>query len=410
MPNINFDGVARRDAKEPQITKAQLLEPPAHAASPTGWGTPRSIYGVGDLVANDASWNFDALDTTETPSSNSTAPVKREPTTPAPGFAQHNDQYDSHNDDIYFTASKNSRETDVATGRQASGTSSDDKYGHKTGVIDLTADDSDDEQDLAMPERQFVPRAELDSAASSFPPQKTSSPPRTFTKGLEPIAAHPRKPPIVHRQKPPIKPPGKQRRTVSSSPLPTVPAVQAVFTKRRRLLSTQPTNFRFSSTPDRSSSTVRTLECTPLDYSTDSKDQTPGRETDPIEETDAIREQTPVPSVAKNPSGPFFEEDFSSEDEEEAAAVPEVPDVTEEDKPRPSVTRLLKRPRSDAPTRATHDDILEQSRAMRAKARERAQEDLATRANTVAPDTNNTAFDQSDERAFLGLPRRRRMP
>lgn len=407
MPNINFDQVERRDAKEPQITKTQLLEPPQHVTSGTGWDTPRSTYGVGDLVANDASWSFDALDTTETPSSDSKAPVKQEPTTPAPGFAQHNGQYDSHNDNIDFKASKKSGDSDGATGRQASVTSSDDKYGHKTGVIDLTAEDSDDEQDLAMPERQFVPRAELDSAASSFPRQKTSSPPRTFTKGLEPIAAHPRKPPIVHRQKPPIKPPGKQRKIVSASPLPNVPASQAVFTKRRRLLSTQPTNFRFSSTPDRSSSTVRTLECTPLNYSTDSMDQTLGRETDPLEETDATREQTPVPSVAKNPSGPFFEEDYSSEDEEEVAAVPEVP---KESKPRPSVTRLLKRPRSDAPTRATHDDILQQSRVMRAKARERAQEDLATRANTVVPGANNTAFDQSGEQAFLGLPHRKGMP
>ena len=411
MPNINFDQVERRDAKEPQITKTQLLEPPQHVTSDTGWDTPRSICGVGDLVANDASWNFDALDTTETASRDSRAPVKQEPATSAPGFAQHNDQYDSRNDDIHSIASKKSRDVDGAFSRGESGTASDDKYGHKTGVIDLTAEDSDDEQDLAMPERQFVPRAELDSTASSFPRQKTPSPPRKFTKGLEPIAAHPRKPPIMHRQKPPIKPPGKQRKTVSTSPLPTVPASQTVFTKRRRLLSTQPANFRFSSTRDRSSSTVRTLECTPLEYSTDSTDQTPGRETDPTEETDANQEQTPVPSVAKNPSGPFFEEDYSSEDEGEAAAVPEVPkEDSKEDKPRPSVTRLLKRPRSDAPTIATHNDILEQSRAMRAKARERVQEDLATRANTVAPRADNADVDMIDERAFLGRPRRRAMP
>ena len=404
MPNINFDGVARRDAKEPQITKTQLLEPPPHSTAGTGWDTPRSIYGLGDLVTNDASWGFDALDTTQTPSSDSRAPVKHEPTTPAPDFAQHNDQYDPRYDDIRFTASETSGDLEGGSSRRASGTSSDDKYGRKTGVIDLTAEDSDDEHDLAMPERQFVPRAELDSTASSFPRQKTPSPPRKFTKGLEPIAAHPRKPPIVHRQKPPIKPHGKQRNTPSASPSPAAPANQKIFTKRRRLLPAQPTDFHFASTPDRSSSTVRTLECTPLDYSTDSMDQTPGRETNPIEETDAIREKTPVPSVARNPSGPFFEEDYSSEDEAEPTTAPK------ESSSRNSVTRLLKRPRIDLPTRARNNELVEQSRAMRAKAHERAQADLATRASAIAPRADQADVDMIDERAFLGLPHRRRMP
>lgn len=402
MPNINFDQVERRDAKEPQITKTQLLEPPQHVTSGTGWDTPRSTYGVGDLVANDASWSFDALDTTETPSSDSKAPVKQEPTTPAPGSAQHNGQYDSHNVDIDFKASKKSRDSDGATGRQASGTSSDDKYGHKTGVIDLTAEDSDDEQDLTMPERQFVPRAELDSTASPFPRQKTSSPPRTFTKGLEPIAAHPRKPPIMHRQKPPIKPVSRHRKPVNASSPSPASAVPTISGQRRRLLSAQPNIFSFSETPDRSS-TVRTLECTPLGDSTDSMDQTPGRETDSIEETDAIREKTPVPTVAKNPSGPFVEDGDSSEDEDEAAA------KTKKIYAR-NVTRFLKRPRDNTPTRARNIELVEQSRVMRAKAHERAQADFATRANTVALRADNADVDMIDERAFLGLPHRKGMP
>lgn len=321
MPNINFDGVERRDAKEPQITKTQLLEPPHYATSGTGWDTPGSIHGVGDLLANDTSWGFDALDTTETPSSTSKTPVKQEPATPAPGLTQYERQYEYDDEDNQFATLNKSGDSHNTTGRQGTGTSSDDQYGRQSGVIDLTTEDSDDEQDLAMPERQFVPRAEHDSTASSFPRHKTASPPRTFTKGLEPIAAHPRKPPIVHRQKPPIKPAGRQRKTVSASPSPAVSASRGIFaTKRRRLLSTQPPDFQLGGTPDRSSSTVRTLECTPLGYSTDSMDQTPGREANPVEETNANQETSPIPSAPKNPSGPFVEVDDSSDDEQRVAA------------------------------------------------------------------------------------------
>lgn len=279
MTHINFDGVPRRDAKEPQITKTQLLELPHHNTTiGTGWDTPRSIYGVGNRIANDASWSFgalDALDTTETPSDSPKAPVKQELATPALDLAPY--RFDDEDDQL--PARKQGGDFNGTVGHRISGSSSEDKFGHKSGVIDLTGDDSDDdEQDLAMPERRFVPRAELDSAASSFRRQRTPSPPRTFTKGLEPIAAHPRKPPIVHRQKPPIKPAGRQRKTISASPSPAVAASQGVFTKRRRLLSAQPFDSHLTATLDRSSSTVRSLECSPLGNSTDSMDQTPGRE------------------------------------------------------------------------------------------------------------------------------------
>ena len=404
MPNINFDQVARRDAKEPQITKTQLLEPPSHATSLTGWETPRNIYGVADLVVNNASWGFDALDTTQTPSTSSKASVKQETMTPAPGLAQHKRNYDSDDEDLESTASKKSRGLDGTMSRGESGTSSDDKYGHKTGVIDLTGEDSDDEQDLAMPERQFVPRAEHDSTASSFQLHKTSSPPRTFTRGLEPIAAHPRKPPIVHRQKPPIKPASRQRKPISSASPSPASAVPTISGPRRRLLSTQPSIFPLIEALDRSSSTVRTLECTPLDYSTDSMDQTPGREANPTEETDTILEQTPALSVAKNPPRPFFEEDSSSEDVVEPTTAPEKKGYS-----RASVTRLLNRRKINTSTKARNDEILEQSRAMRAKARERAQEDPATRANTVAPRADSADVDMINEGTFLGLPRRRRL-
>lgn len=398
MPNINFDQVERRDAKEPQITKTQLLEPPSHATSLTGWKTPRNIYGVADLVVNNASWGFDALDTTQTPSTSSKAPVKQETMTPAPGLAQHKRNYDSDDDDLESTVSKKSRGFDGTVSRRESGSSSDDKYGLKTGVIDLTGEDSDDEQDLAMPERQFVPRAEHDSTASSFPLQKTSSPRRTFTKGLEPIAAHPRKPPIVHRQKPPIKPASRQRKAISSASPSPASAVPTISGQRRRLVSDQPSIFPLIEALDRSSSTVRTLECTPLDHSTDSMDQTPGREANPTEETDTIREKTPALSVAKNSSGPFFEENSSSEDEVETTTAAEK-----------SVRRFLNRPRNNTPTKARNEEIMEHSRAMRAKARERAQEDPATRANTVTPRADSADVDMINEGTFLGLPRRRRM-
>ena len=398
MPNINFDQVERRDAKEPQITKTQLLEPPPHAASLAGWETPRSIYGVGDLVANAATLDFDALETAPFPSTSSKAPVEREPTTPALSLTQHKWNYDSDDDDIESTASKKIKGLNGTTSRKESGASSDDKYGRKTDVIDLTGGDSDDEQDLPMPERQFVPRAEHDSTASSFPRQKTSSPPRTFTKGLEPIAAHPRKPPIVHRQKPPIKPVSRQRKPISTASPTPASAVPIISGQRRRLLSTRPNLLRLSDTPDRSS-TVRTLECTPLGDSTDTMDQTPSQEPDPNQGM-----TTTISSAPQNPSGPFFEEDYSSEDEEEEAK------AAKETSPRKSVTKLMRRPRHDPATRAMHNDIVEESRVMRAKARERAQEDLATWANTVAQSADNTDVDMIDEQAFLGFPRRRGMP
>jgi hypothetical protein len=393
MPNINFDGVARRDAREPQITKTQLLEPAHHATSGTGWNTPRSIHGVGDLIANNASWGFDGLDTTQTPSDSPKAPVKQEPTTPAPDHAQNKRQYNSDDEDMEITASRTGENSRDTTDRRGSGTLSNDKFGHESGVIDLTLEDSDDEQDSDMPERRFVPRAEHDSTVSSFPRQKTPSPPRTFTKGLEPIAAHPRKPPIVHRSKPPIKPAGRQRKTISSSPAPaSASAIPSISSQRRRLLPAQPSIFPPVITPDRSS-TVRTLECTPLGDSTDTMDQTPSQEPDPIQETNTNR------------SGPFFEEDYSSDDKEEVPAA-----APKEKTTRESVKRLLKRLRRDTPTRSGYDAMVEQSRAMRVRAAQRAQEDLATRANTVAPRADNADVDMIDEQAFLGLPHRRGMP
>jgi len=125
----------------------------------------------------------------------------------------------------------------------------------------------------------------------------------------------------------------------------------------------------------------------------------------PSQEPDHIQATTTIPSAPQNPSGPFFEEDYSSDDKEEVpAAAPKKPS------PRPSVARLIKRHRRGAPTRSGYDAMVEQSRAMRAKAQQRAQDDLVTRANTVAPRADNADVEMSDEQAFLGLPHRRGMP
>jgi hypothetical protein len=133
-------------------------------------------------------------------------------------------------------------------------------------------------------------------------------------------------------------------------------------------------------------------------------EQTPGREVNPIQETDATKETTPTASAPKIPSGPFLEDDDSSDDAGDKAPPPK------KTSSRDSMKRLLKRPRNDTPIRSAYDAMVEESRAMRARAHQRAQEDLATRANTVAPGANNDDVDMIDEQAFLGLPHRRRMP
>jgi hypothetical protein len=125
-------------------------------------------------------------------------------------------------------------------------------------------------------------------------------------------------------------------------------------------------------------------------------DQTPSQEPEPNQG------QPTIASASQNVSGPFIEVDDSSEDEEETSE-------TQENPPRRSVTRLIKRPRHDTTAKLRHNDIFEQSRAMRAKARERAQEDLAIRSNTAAPGSSNADLDVPEAQAFLGLPHRRRM-
>jgi hypothetical protein len=362
------------------------------------------MNGTGDVVANDVSWGFDALNTIEMAPGSSKAPVKQEPTTPAPDLGQQGRKYDS-DDDIQMAAKEKRKDSLDTASCRGSGASPDDKYGRKTGVIDLTGDDSDDEQDQPMPERQFVPRAEHDTTATLLSRRKSPSPPRTFTKGLAPIAAHPRKPAIVHRSKPPIRPASRRHSMVRSSPSPATSASHPVFGQRRRRLASQPVDFSLGASVTRSS-TVRALECTPLGDSTDGMDQTPEHRSNSVQvTTPAPQETVSAPPVLQKALGPFIQEDDSSDEE-----VEEVSNNAKRTSPRASVVRLMKRPRTDKPTRIRHDAMAEESRVMRKKARERAQEEIATRANTMAPDTDHTTFDMSEEQAFLGLLRQRRMP
>lgn len=280
-------------------------------------------------------------------------------------------------------ADKERRDSHVTNGRGASGTSSDDKYGRTTGVIDLTADDSEPEQEKTFPERQFVPRAEDDGNATRFKRRKSPSPPRTFTRGLSPIRAHPRKAPIVHRSKPPIKPHDYRQKTFSSSPAPA--ASHSVFSRSNRP-SANPTNEIRMPGAQTEPSPVRTLECTPLGDTTDTTDQTP------------VRGQPSKYSVPKKAAGPFIQDDDSSDDEE---SVPTKKTIS-----RGSEQRLINRPRNDTPTRSRHNDMVERSRLMRKEARERAGEDHTA----FEPNTGNIATATSKSSAkhsFLGLPHRR---
>jgi hypothetical protein len=182
MAIIHFDQAQRREYKEPQTTKKELLKPPTHTAYGDDWNTPRSASSIADRVADTASWSFDNLRSPEGRSASFDAPTKVEAASPMPGVDHQRRPFGL--DDTQAHAEQEKRDSPLAAGRGVSGSSPDDKYGRKSGVIDLTADDSEDEQDMAVPERQFVPRAEDDSDVARLQRPKPPSPPRTFTRGL----------------------------------------------------------------------------------------------------------------------------------------------------------------------------------------------------------------------------------
>jgi hypothetical protein len=376
MAIINFDQAPRREYKEPQTTKKELLKPRTHSTYGDGWNTPRSASSIAERAANTTSWSFDTLNTTEPPSGKSSTPMKEEAASPMPG------------DDTQAPAEQDRRDASLRAGPGVSGASSDDRYGRKSGVIDLTADDSDDEQDMTVPERQFVPRAEDDNNAARFQRRKSPSPPRTFTRGLSPIAAHPRKAPIVTRSKPPIKPRSQRQMTFMSSPSPATQSHSVFHWPHRPIATARQANEIHMAGRRSSSSSARTLEGTPLGDSTDSMSKTP------------VQEQAPNSNGQRKAAGPFIEEDDSSSDEEAA---------TKKSNSRSSVSRLTKRPRDDTPTRNRNDEMVKRSKEMREESR-RNKDDAITRANTVAPSADNTvpaAFNSSGDHSFLGLPHQR---
>lgn len=176
--------------------------------------------GLTDLALKNTSWNFDALNTAETPDRSSSTPVKHEAT--SPGSLTGSQKRALDDDNTQEPNSKKARSNHIGAVQDAANNASHSRFG---GVVDLTGDDSDDEVDLVMPERQFVPRAEDDGKADHLQRRKAPTPPRTFTNGLPPVTAHPKQPPLMARSKPPIKPRSNRQSTVSSSHKPASPSV-----------------------------------------------------------------------------------------------------------------------------------------------------------------------------------------
>jgi hypothetical protein len=380
MAYINFDESQRREYKEPQTTKKELLRPPTRTGHDPDWTAPPSASSIPDFAPRNDSWSFGTLSASETTFGGFDEPVKEEGSSLVPSSDAHNPQSLAGQD----------RKDSHATDGRGSSTSSDDKYGRSTGVIDLTAEDSDEEQGNVFPERQFIPRAE-DTIVARLPKCKSPTPPRTFIRGLSPIAAHPRRAPIVHRSKPPIKPKSMRQGTVSSSPAP--PTSHSVFKVPSRsspnCINERPMlGMRTGSTP------VRSLRSTPLRGTTATMGQ-----------TTPARGQPSGSSTLKRTAGPFIEDDSDSNSGEEPTPSKQVRTA------RDSVTRIMsKNPRNDTPTRTKLDEIVEKSRLMREKARLPAEGDhITTIAPDADPDASTSTAPLQQQPSFLDRPRPRPM-
>ena len=263
---------------------------------------------------------------------------------------------------------------------------SDERFGRKTGVIDLTLDDSssdEDDNEQPFPERQYVPQANNEPNAPLLG-RRTASPPRTFTRDLPPLPAHAKQAPIVHRSKPPIKPENRRQTSNVASP---APASRPIFNRGSRPLT--PANNTSQSVASISGSTQ---------YSQ------PG----PVRRSTANSSTTPTTPKA---AGPFVEDDGDSDSEEESAT--KSPDRTV---PRPSVTRLIDRPRNDTPKRVALGKMLEESKLMRERAHERLLEEIgggsiSTRTNNApaqnAVNQSQVSTQSTEDQSFLGVPRPR---
>jgi hypothetical protein len=381
MAVINFDGKKRRDTKEPQTTKDELLRPPPPAsdsAIATELTTPRGAVSLNELYSGNSTWGFNGIGANPTPSLDHIAQVKQEMATPVPE-RENNTRQRTPTDAPQLPLSKRAK----ARARQTS----DERFGRKTGVIDLTLDESssEEEDEQPLPERQFVPGADDEPNTPRLAIRQSPSPPRTFTTGLPPIAAHHRPPPIVHRSKPPIKPGNRRQSSQLASP---APASRAVFNRTPRLSTPANVNNNISqSNPSISGSTQHTQRA-PVDPPTANSSTTPG---------------------VRKTAGPFIDDGDSGSDEEPAKQ-PSRGTVS-----RTSVARLTDRPRFDTPVRVNLASVLEESKTMRERAQRRAfgeTGDLAS--SSIADDSGHMDVDQpeisthsSEDQSFLGVPRPR---
>lgn len=381
MPNFDFDKVERRAYQQPQTTKHELLRPPTHGASQslnTEWYTPRGASGLSDLLSNQSTWNFNNVDNLPTTHNHVATPVKAE-TEPSAAMAEKR----LRNSDMNHGPSKkippkisNGANLSTSFGGGATGDQDDE-----LGVIDLTSDVEENEEQPVFPERQFVPRADDDTSAPNPARRRSRSPPRTFTRGFSPIAAHPRKPPIVHKSKPPIKPADRKRRKVIHSP--SAPSHQ-VFRSRSVSMSAAGPAVSRSSTPVARSTPAVAL--------------------------DATSSKEPPTTVTSNSdrvlkSGPFLQGDDSSDDEHIPLDARSVP--------RDSLENLVGCPKRDTPARDGLIRLQNESKLMRANAQQKTHkgpETPATYSNAIPNarglGANNT--HHSPEQSFLGRPHQRK--
>lgn len=132
---------------------------------------------------------------------------------------------------------------------------------------------------------------------------------------------------------------------------------------------------------------------------TDTSDQTP------------LASGTFSPANRKKASGPFLEENSSSDEDGN-----EKEDTASKEgryRQTDSLARLVDRPRNDTPARARNESLIEKNNIMREQARERTQGNHTERATTTAPSKDMTSTT-SPSRAygsqpFLGLPHQRDM-
>ncbi|KAM0716226.1 hypothetical protein Q7P37_007671 [Cladosporium fusiforme] len=343
MPNFNFDTAPRRSYQEPQTTKRELLQPPTQSANQpldADWNKPLGTAGLSDLRSSQAPWSFAGIDKDSNSNSFAITPAKTDAALPV----TRNEKRQRDGDITYGPSKK--KVLREPTGRSSITSSPIRLDGDKDssmGVIDLTSDVEDGDEETTFPERQFIPRADEDTKAPDPTRRKSPSPPRTFTRGLSPVAAHPRKPPIVHKSKPPIKPPGRKQKRSTPSP---VASSHHVFRSRASLSAAQSSLSRVP-TPVARSSLAGDI----------------GAQSSKDASTAVTSNSERAPRV-----GPFVD-DSSSEDE----ANLEAPSG-----PRDSLQRLVGRPRHDTTEREELVQAQEHSKSMRENAQQKNQRGLAT--------------------------------